>query len=517
MASKIGKLDAQKKKHAKIGKLDAQKDQPGKPDAQRMTKPKSSKSTRRWDAGWLRFYKALSVCAVIAALIAPFSFLYQWVGPGYGALYLSLILTPSLVAVGYGIQLLVLGRKRVDIFSREMDFSFESERIRLSPVRIGVACVLSVFVSALISVPISKLIVEIYKDTMTPVNEKLGVPTFFVGCAICAIIGCILVPFRFHQLLSIRTMIEFICVLGLPIAFMAIWGGGASVTSTACVIVYMLCLAIAMNQEAVIKPSSASSTCYPTSALRRAGVWAAVKFWLSCFVLMLPVLSLISIPVSFFRGLLFAGRSDFYYRTFWFPFAGYPTVNCIITSVGLIGLLIWGIFKFLHRASGDFRSWLADFKVRLWIFLDALRMVLGLPDRSRMTGWRRIEGEPPPRHYRDTVTFKTVADIPKPPSGYRAYMRRLNAIKDTDERYRYAYRTLVGLLYAESGTTSLGLSKASTPLELANALRSRTDLTDIDRLTHVFIDLTYAEARGAHATETDVNAVSTILSQKYDR
>ncbi len=509
MASKIGKLDAQKKPSGRAGKLGAQST---------PTKTKTPKRTRRWDAGWLRFYKALAVTAVVTVLIAPFSFLYQWVGPGYGALYLSLILTPSLIAVGYGIQLLVLGRRRrEEILGGDMDFSFESERIRLSPVQTAVACVLSVAVSALMAVPISKIMVVIYQDTLTPVNEEVGIPTFFVGCAVCAIIGCILVPFRFHQLLSIRTMIEFICALGLPIAFMAIWGGGASVTSTACVIVYMLCLAIAMNQEAVIKPSSSSSTCYPTSALRRAGVWAAVKFWLSCFALMLPVLSLICIPVAFFRGLIFAGRSDFFYRTFWFPFAGFPTVNFIIMVIGLVGVLVWGAFRLAHRTSGDFRTWLADFKVRLWIFLDALRMVLGLPDRSRMTGWRRVEGEPPPRHYRDTVSYEAVAGIPKPPSGYRAYLRRLHTLKDTDERFGYAYRTLVGLLCTESHATRLGLSKASTPLELAETLRSRTDLPDIDRLTHVFIDLTYAEGAAGHATAADVDALCAILADKYER
>ncbi len=521
--SKIGKLDAQKKKTAKIGKLDAQKGksahvgQSGSLGVPKTAKAKSKKRTRRWDAGWLRFYKALAVTAVITALIAPFSYLYQWVGPGYGALYLSLILTPSLVAIGYGIQLLVLGRRqREEIFGETLDFSFESERIRLSPVQTAIACVLSVAVSALVAVPVSKLMVVIYQDTLNPVNEEVGIPTFFIGCAICAIIGCILVPFRFHQLLSIRTMIEFVCVLGLPIAFMAIWGGGASATSAACVVVYMLCLAIAMNQEAVIKPSSASSTCYATSALRRAGVWAAVKFWLSCFVLMLPVLSLICIPVAFFRGLIFAGRSDFFYRTFWFPFAGFPVVNCIIMVCGLVGVLVWGTFRLMQHTSEDFRSWWADFKVALWNVLDLLRVTLGLPDRSRMTGWRRIEGEPPPRHYRDTVSYEVVAGIPKPPSGYRAYARRLNAIKDTDERFRFAYRTLVGVLCTESNTTRLGLSKASTPLELARALQSRTDLPDIDRLTRVFIDLTYTEDTTGRASAMDVDALSAILADKYE-
>ncbi len=455
--------------------------------------------------GWMRFYKVIAVIGVVAVMLPYISLLFIWGARRYAAI-LSFFATVAMVSLGYLIQLLLLGRDR-DILKSAWDFSYESKRLRLPLFRVIPACVLSAVaaggIALLCEQIVSYLLRNEYRPGMTQ-NEEVGIPLLVAGFILTAVAGCLLVPFRPHQLLSTRTMIEFFALLAFPMAFDSFWGGGATTpTITVCTIVYILCMSVVMNQEAIIRPAHSSDTCVATHAIRRAGLVSVVGFVLRSVCLTVPVLGVVSLIVCFFRGLLTGGQFE---KTFDFPFSGYPVLNAILCGVTLIILFVVAIFYSMKRTPAERAAILAKLSAWWERLVDFILTKLGIRD-SYAAGLGRYE--PPPKHFTDTVTAAPASE--SAPQTYRAFAKKVKSIKDTDERFCFAWRTMVVRLCA----ARRDLSPALTPLEMAAILSRTTTVRDIDRLTALFSDITYAEDDDIHATEADVGAVMAILEERW--
>ncbi len=493
---KIQKLQNTSPRKTKIGKLQANAS---------ADKTKKSKRTRIPYASWARFYKMVAVLGVIAVAMPYISLLFTWGARKY-ATVLSLAATLAMVSLGYAVQLLVLGKDRA-ILHTAWDFSYESKPPRLPLFRVIPACVLSAVSAALISVPVERLMVFLLRNEFKPgndFNEEIGTPLLIAGFVATAVGGCLLVPIRPHQLLSTRTFIEFLAILGFPLALSTFWGGGMSSPMIAvCLLTYMCCMSVVMNQEAIIRPAYGSSTCIATHTIRRAGLLSVIGFLIRTLLLTIPVLGSITILVTVFRALLFSG--DFV-RTFDFPFSGLPYLNAALFTVTFLFLAGLAVFYSMTRTPAQRAAILAAVAAWWERLMDRILTFLGIRD-SYAAGEGRFE--PVSRNFTDTVSAS--AKVSDEPLTYRAFAKKLKTMNDIDERFCYAWRTMVVRLCAERRD----LSPALTPLEMASVLSRTTTVRDIDRLTAVFLEITYAESNTVHATEEDVRAVMGILEEKW--
>ena len=91
---------------------------------------------------------------------------------------------------------------------------------------------------------------------------------------------------------------------------------------------------------------------------------------------------------------------------------------------------------------------------------------------------------PPLRPERETVM------------SYNAFSRRLLALSDAKQQYSYAYRTLVACLIRKH----IGIDAHTTPSNIADTVKKKTNIHDIDRITELFYASAYAPDAPAPTT-----------------
>ncbi len=115
------------------------------------------------------------------------------------------------------------------------------------------------------------------------------------------------------------------------------------------------------------------------------------------------------------------------------------------------------------------------------------------------------------QHYVDTVTLTRSNMDFRPCESYRAFHRRLKALGgNMDEQYCYAYRVLIGSLYAGY----IGIAPHHTPDEMVKIIQTKTNIYDIETLTHTFTEVTYGQ--NVHATSAQVDRLCAILRTRLD-
>ena len=132
-----------------------------------------------------------------------------------------------------------------------------------------------------------------------------------VTFAALGVAGCLMVPFRFFQMLSRRTLPGFAGVFALILGVeLFLKDGGPSVTLFLSVVLWFLCFALAANQEYVIKYAYASHTCVVSSRVRRAGLRNAMRVWLTAVGMFLPAAGLLTFAVTGIRMLVLSGEGS---------------------------------------------------------------------------------------------------------------------------------------------------------------------------------------------------------------
>lgn len=461
---------------------------------------------RSMEARWLRRYKGIACVGVIAVLIPIAELLFRW-----GAQQLSgmvaLCLTPLTVGVGYGVQTLLLGRFRGEVQGTAMDFSFESRRLRLPLRNVLPAAAVSAALGGVIGSGVGRLLALLLQEEC---NRQIGIPLLIAGCAAFGVVGCLLVPFRFHQLLTVRTMLECVCVFGALLGLYIWAGANISLLFLLCELLYALCFSVLMNQEYVIRHSYSSPTCSVSGAIRRAGMHSAFRLWLLALLFLLPVVVFATLLNTLFRMVLAVGRDPTFADLFCFPFPSVPGLNAALFVLAVLVLLVGAVLLLLRLRGrwtwSDLRAWCRKLIAACGRILKRLLRPLLTPYRSKRRGADKQTEDAEPLHYVETVTplRRRVPDDAF--RDYRSFARRMRRLSDRDEQFRFAYRVLVKTLCAEQK----GVLTTQTPSEMARRIAEHTNIASIERLTDVFIQLTYAR-EGRHASADDLSAVCRAL------
>ena len=458
-------------------------------------------TTERWRRRWLKFYKFLA-CVAFCAVAMPYFEILVSVGAGQYATAFTWIASALLFAVGYGIH---KGIRFLFTKGDEEEFSFSFEtKWQFSP---PVVMIPSIILGAVAAIGFSFVSGQILEALLYPYyNAEVGFPLLMIACVVASVLGSLLVPFQFHQLCSLRTLIECLFALGVPFGIATWAGGGVNGLFAACVLVYTLCLFILMNQEYVIKPSYSSKTCYATRELRLHGIGRAVELWLTTFLgalLILCFLAVLAIPLRFFITPDMSLVLDF-------PIKGMPSLNLVMFFAGLIAIAVISvmcILRFVRPRSLKYREKaIREFFAKLIGFF--LRLRFRRKDRLNDMEFKEVVGERPKKqHYVDTVTENKTEELQLPKS-YRTFIKQLKALPDINEQYSFAYEVLITELY----DAHIGIAKHQTPLEMAAVISRKTNISEMDRLTATFADVTYAKDKVA--SPRDVEAVCQILQTR---
>lgn len=444
---------------------------------------------RRWNRRWLRRYQIIAFLGILAVVMPLFEFASLWCAGEY-ATPTALALAPPLLLFGYGLQYLFSARWREE--PRVHSIS-EAPHAHLSPLSRLLSMTLSGSLGLLLGWFVGWYLISL-RDL--PTRNHLGPYLMAVICAVVPMVGTLIVPYAFNQLLGLHTVLEFFALYCLVFGLQTFWGQGVSLLFVLCFWTFFLCLMLIVNQEYVIKPSYFSDTCYATGQLRRAGMASAFRLWLGTVLMQIPLLMAIVLVVMPFR-LLFMVES-----LIWkFPFPQAPTVNMLLFAASVIAAVIGVIVFFLRLQHEDVRGWLRQLQAVLYALGQRLRAIFRLPKRKRREA--ATEGEPQVRHYVDTMTTLPPRRAARVWNA-RSFRRRLQSLHSAEEQYCFAYRVLVDRLLIKG----IGLHPTQTPREMAQIVMDKTTVSDMGELTEIFLRSAYARDRWA--SEEDVAWISEV-------
>ncbi|MBE6558178.1 MAG: hypothetical protein E7661_04110 [Ruminococcaceae bacterium] len=469
----------------------------------RVLKRRGLPTIEKWRLRWLKFYKFLA-CVAFCAMVMPYFELLVSVGAGKYATIFTWLSAGLLFAVGYGIHAWIRFLFTKGGVQEEVSFSFETTWQFSSPVVMIPSLILGVGVAVGFSFGAAHILEALLKPNY---NAEVGFPLLMIACAVASVLGCLLVPYQFHQLCSLRTLIECMFAFGAPFGIATLWGSGVNPLFALCIVVYALCLFLLMNQEYVIKPSYTSPTCYATRELRLHGMRRAAGLWLITLIFAILILSLLAvlvIPIRFFLTPDVSLMLDF-------PLKGMPGVNLTLFFMGLLLIPILSVVCIMRfvRPRG-LKYWERIIK-ELWSKITGFFLRLRFRKKSRIEedlDFKEVVGERPKKqHYVDTVTEASATESPMP-TGYRAFAKQLKSLSDINAQFSFAYEVLITELY----DAHIGIAKHQTPLEMAAIISRKTSISEMDHLTHTFAAVTYD--KGKTATEEDVLTVCRILQAR---
>ena len=449
---------------------------------------------------WLRVYKLIA-CVGVAAMIPPFfEALAYWIARQY-ATAAAILAVPVLLAAGYGIQSVFLLGYHTET-NGNIDHGFETDKEAVPLLRKIPAWLLAAAAGVAAGSAGKSVFLSLLGDEA---NIEFGFPVFLAVCVLTAVSGCILKPLKYHQILSIRTVIGSLFIFSLIFAFELFYreGGGVGPLLVFCFIIYAYCLGVLMNQEYVTKPAAIFPSCHATRRLRAAGIASVTRLVFAAILFQIPILSALSLAVIPARFLRFSGIR----RIFQFPVEGAVALNVFFFISGLIlasAGVVWLIARTNAATVEKVRELLSELRQKIKdLFMRFLKLFSGKSGGRYLSRKESVRIET--RHYVDTVTFRVSPRAPRAVTRYSSFLKRLKSCRTDHDRYCFAYRVLVERLCA----SDVGVGRNLTPFEMVSIVKSRTDIEDFDRLTDLFTAELYGEKESA--TPDDVSRISEML------
>ncbi|MBR2622285.1 MAG: DUF4129 domain-containing protein [Clostridia bacterium] len=473
------------------------------------------------DIHWMRRYKTIAVVGMTAVIATVMEWLTLFAA-GNASAYLTILFCPIGIGTGYLVEHIALRITRTKE-SDEIDFSYES-KIKI-PRKLTFVCwlittVLMVLMAFAVVTLINLLRIRLIG---TPLEHKvliayqilLGAILTIAGC-----IGCYLRPCAFYQIVGLRSLIECVAVFTFVGAIQSIYGASQTVSwfFVSCIVVYMLCVAIIMNQMYVIQPSYFSPTCHATDELRYAGLKAVLGMFGSCLKYLWLLVAGMSLLVFPWRVITCGAQADAFSWIFAFPFVSRPVINLTVFVCALITLIAFIAYVCLRAKDPDIDRYLSKIKEffrRVWLSIRLL--VVSAPSELRHLRKTKPKTEQEDTRqiqtvYEDTVILRPRRAQREEVVRYSTFSRRLLSLPDAKAQYCYAYRTLVACLIRKY----IGIDAHTTPQEIAQIVKNRTNIHDIDRITALFYASAYAPEAPA-PTVNELVALCEIVRAELER
>lgn len=430
---------------------------------------------------WILFYNIIA-CAGIICLILPYFDLASYYLANIYSTAISVIVAPFLVFLGYFISkiLMLCQKKRRNDISLEYSYDVEAKNTS------KVTFVISVLTSGAISAIIGNIISNKMLLLLGPLKSNdLGAIIFTISCILVGILGCVLAKFKFYQILSIKTMPEYLSAFAFLFGCYLFFNVEATLLYTVCLVLFLLCLALCMNQENIVKIEYMHKTCFATNSMRWAGLKSVVALWLFSVTASIVSLSI----CSFFRMLLLLMRGQPLALILYEPFEGNYIVNIILLVFGgiffFVALVLFPIFLISPHMSGiRMDTTRAVLKLKLFI-ISLIRKIFKIGNKKKPLKSDEIN----PIFYLDSIAYQPPKKHKAVYTKYKDFHRALKTISNINNQYMFAYRVLIESFFSKD----IGLKMSQTPLEMADLIKEKTNFENIDILTAKYINIAYAE------------------------
>jgi hypothetical protein len=473
------------------------------------------------DIRWMRRYKTVAVIGMTAVIATVMEWLTLFAA-GNASAFLALVFCPIGIGTGYLVEHLALRLTHAKE-SDEIDFAYES-KIKIPRMLTFVCWLITTALMVLLAFGVVTLINQLRIHLIgMPLEHKvlvayqilLGALLSVAGC-----IGCYLRPCAFYQIVGLRSLIECVAVFAFVGAIQSIYGASQTVSwfFVACIVVYLICVAVIMNQMYVIQPTYFSPTCHATDELRYAGLKAVFGMFGTCLKYLWLLVAGMSLLIFPWRVITCGAQMNAFFWIFAFPFASHPVINLTIFICALITLICVVAYICLRAKDPDIDRYLSkikDFFRRLWLSIRLV--VISAPSELRRMRKTKPKAEQDDTRQTQTVYEDTVILRPRKAQKeevmrYGSFSRRLLSLPDAKAQYCYAYRTLVACLIRKY----IGIDAHTTPQQIAEIVKERTNIHDIDRITTLFYASAYAPEAPA-PTVNDLVVLCEIVRAELER
>ena len=474
-----------------------------------------------------KIYKAVALFA-LSCLITPFVYMlfFQMLGLN---IILTFITPICLLSLGYFIQaafgkMTKVKRKKEDTAYEGFTKFFDIKNAAL-PI---VICVVIAFVLFNVVIGYMKYRFEIGID-LTYDRDSLYPYLMLLMSAVIMIIGVVMWFYPYSRIISLRTMFVYFvlfCVVFI-FTFSTQW------ISTICMILFVLCALIILNQTNIIRTISLTKIGVVTPKVRLYNIGTVFLFIGAVICTLIVVASILvglTVVVQFLfylmLGALFKG--DVVEGSQMAESIGEASFNISLLSMSsengavyalwylfilivvllIISLIFIKSIRKVFKSIGDFFGALINNIISL--FTDMF-FFFSMKNPDVEVGYINYRDE---EMDVDKVEAKIkMQEFTKKRYSYREYTNKFNSLKTVNEKYIFAYQSLIECWRS----MDFSLRTADTPRQIRDKVLARTTIEDVPDITAIFEQYHYG---GKTDIEYDAEtlpriAIMNMLIEKY--
>lgn len=450
---------------------------------------------------WMSFYNIIACVGIVCLILPYFELASFYVANRYSTI-ISITVAPFLTIIGFLAQKILMRfqkKKRNDL---NLEYSDDVDSKSTSKITLILSMAISGAFSAFVGMNVGSKMME-YLGPLY--SNDFGVIVFTISCVAVGIIGCVLAQFKFYQILSIKTMIEYIAAFTFLLGIQMFWGNGVSILFVVCFSLFLLCLALCMNQENIVKVEYMHKTCYATNKMRWTGMKGVIVIWIFAVVLAIVLLSLWSIIRALFLLILRRPWQFILYG----PIEGIFLVNIILLIIGSISLLASLILAPIVLRNPHMRG--IKYQVnQTWIKIKSV--IISWIKRIFKIEYKKGQyqtDEINPLFYSDSITYSPPKKHKAIYTKYKDFYRALKTISDINKQYLFAYKVLIESFHR----MDIGLDMGQTPFEMALIIKEKTSLKSIEKITSKYTIIAYAE-KSDTISDDDITEICDILRDR---
>ena len=466
-----------------------------------------------------KIYKVIAVFA-LSCLITPFAnlvFFQDGVSP-----ILVFILPLMLLTIGYFIQ--ATFAKITKIKRQQQDLSYESNTkyfsITQSALPIAICIGLSIF--------LYKAVVEYMKyrvvagiDLMFDLYSVYPFTMMCVG-SIIMIMGVVAWFYPYNRMLSMRNLFVYFSLFLIGFGF-TIFVYEDQFVSTICMIMFLLCALIILNQSSILRTIKSTKIGIATAHVRLYNAGTVILFILAVLASLIFVASILVglTVVGMFLlylalGVAFRDPNDYiaqeravdgiiapssdvtvlglsfgsgYLHALWYLFV-------LIVVVTILLLIFRGKINKVLKTIRDFFGALINNIISL---LTDVFFFFSKGDRDEIIEYVNYRDE---ELDVDKISAKLkMQEFSKKRYSYKDYTNKFNSMRTVSEKYKFAYQTLVDCW----GNIDFSLRGSDTPRQIKDKVLARTTINEIPEITAIFEQYHYGNI------ETDSDIVSKLI------
>lgn len=476
-----------------------------------------------------KIYKFITLVAM-SCVITPFSYMIFFRALNINGI-ISFITSMLLLMLGYLLQSIY--GKIVNINLKSQDLSYESNtkffNIKNAALPITICVIVSIVLFNII-IGYLKYRTEVGIDLVYD-QYSLHPYVMMLMALTIMIIGVVMWFYPYNRIISVRSMFVYFCLF--VIAFIFPWS--SQWIATLSFILFMICALVILNQSYIIKAINLTKIGVVTTRVRLYNIGIVALFFVAVICVLIVVASILVGLSVVFKFLLFLilgtiFRDDGFVdettigdeigaAVFDMSLMNMSGNNITIHALWylfillIIGFILSLIFikkiRVIFKSIGDFFGYLINNIISL--FTDVF---------SFFTKNDKVESDEYINYKDEEIDIDKISakikmrEFSNKKYTYKDYSNDFNTLKTFDEKYKFAYQTLVKCW----NDMNFSLRTSDTPRQIKEKLLARTTIDDLNDITQTFEIYQYSDFNMEIniGTLTQLDQMNKLIAKYYD-